>query len=270
MADTETRPSPNARVRKAPKRKWLGWVIVLALVGGGYYWYVRAHSGSKVGKMITAKVTRGDLTETVTANGSVVAQTGAEVHIGSQITGVIKALHADVGQEVKAHAIIAELDLPDLTAQLRQAQASMAAAQEKATQAQTTLNQTTSETLSQVRLSQAALESSRQKYLSARATASQSAETVPTDVLKAESGLASATAALTTAKSNLTQVQAGAALQGEQQLLATVSTAEIALPDPVAYRRDWRRYRIRLTFGTPPGEIETREIAAPEPPPPGS
>jgi len=63
------------------------------------------------------------------------------------------------------------------------------------------------------------------------------------------------------------QAQAGAALQGRQQLLATVSTAEIALTDPVAYRRDWRRYRIRLTFGTPPSETETREIAAPEPPP---
>ena len=61
--------------------------------------------------------------------------------------------------------------------------------------------------------------------------------------------------------------QAGAALQGREQLLATVSAAEIALPDPVAYRRDWRKYRIRLTFGTPPGESETRVIAAPEPPP---
>jgi hypothetical protein len=60
---------------------------------------------------------------------------------------------------------------------------------------------------------------------------------------------------------------AGAALQGREQLLATVSTAEIALPDPVAYRRDWRKYRIRLTFGTPPAETETRVIAAPEPPP---
>jgi hypothetical protein len=51
--------------------------------------------------------------------------------------------------------------------------------------------------------------------------------------------------------------------------LATVSTAEIALPDPVAYRRDWTNYHIRLTFGTPPGDVETSEIAAPEPPPPG-
>jgi len=59
----------------------------------------------------------------------------------------------------------------------------------------------------------------------------------------------------------------GAALQGQQQLLATVSTAEIALPDPVSYRRDWRKYRIRLTFGTPPGETETHNLAAPEPAP---
>lgn len=59
--------------------------------------------------------------------------------------------------------------------------------------------------------------------------------------------------------------QAGAALHSQQQLLATVSTAEIPLPDPAAYRRDWPQYRIRLTFGTPPGEVETREIPAPAP-----
>jgi len=63
--------------------------------------------------------------------------------------------------------------------------------------------------------------------------------------------------------------QAGAALHAEGQLLATVSTADIALPDPVAYRRDWQHYRIRVTFGVPPGDVETRDIAAPEPPPGG-
>ncbi len=66
---------------------------------------------------------------------------------------------------------------------------------------------------------------------------------------------------------NWQHAEAGAAPQSREQLLATVSRAEIALPDPVVYRRDWGHYRIRLTFGTPPGEIETREIAAPEPPP---
>jgi hypothetical protein len=58
----------------------------------------------------------------------------------------------------------------------------------------------------------------------------------------------------------------GAAVGSQQRLLATVSNASITLPDPVAYRRHWRDYRIRLRFaGTPAGE--SREIAAPEPPP---
>ena len=61
--------------------------------------------------------------------------------------------------------------------------------------------------------------------------------------------------------------QASAALRSQTQLLATASSATIPLPDPVAYRRDWPRYRIRLGFGTPPGEVQTRELPAPEPPP---
>lgn len=72
----------------------------------------------------------------------------------------------------------------------------------------------------------------------------------------------SAVAALTT-----TNVEPNAALRSQVRLLATVSQAEIPLPDPVAYRRDWANYRIRLTFGTPPGELEVRETQAPEPPP---
>jgi predicted small lipoprotein YifL len=55
-------------------------------------------------------------------------------------------------------------------------------------------------------------------------------------------------------------------VQSEGQLLTTISNASITLPDPVAYRRDWQQYRIRLDFGTPPGAVETQEIAAPEPP----
>jgi len=66
---------------------------------------------------------------------------------------------------------------------------------------------------------------------------------------------------------NLRQPQAGAALQGQEQILAMVSNTQILLSDPVAYRRDWANYRIRLMFGTPPGAIETQELPAPAPPP---
>jgi hypothetical protein len=58
----------------------------------------------------------------------------------------------------------------------------------------------------------------------------------------------------------------GTAVQAQSQLLATVSSATIALPDPVAYRRAWQKYRLQLRFGDQPN-AESREIAAPEPPP---
>ena len=64
-------------------------------------------------------------------------------------------------------------------------------------------------------------------------------------------------------------VSTGGAPQQQAALLAMVSNASIPLPDPVAYGRDWRSYRIRLSFGDPPGEVETRELDAPEPPPGG-
>jgi hypothetical protein len=61
----------------------------------------------------------------------------------------------------------------------------------------------------------------------------------------------------------------GEAPQQRVVFLEMVATASIPLPDPVEYRRDWRGYRIRLSFGDPPGEVESRELAAPEPPPGG-
>jgi hypothetical protein len=57
--------------------------------------------------------------------------------------------------------------------------------------------------------------------------------------------------------------------QGDAQLLAMVSTASIPLPDEIEYRRDWRSYRIFLSFGDVAGEVERRVLPAPEPPPKG-
>jgi hypothetical protein len=55
--------------------------------------------------------------------------------------------------------------------------------------------------------------------------------------------------------------------QGDVRLLAMVSTATIPIPDEVAYRRDWRSYRIFLSFGDLAEEVERRVLRAPEPPP---
>jgi hypothetical protein len=52
-------------------------------------------------------------------------------------------------------------------------------------------------------------------------------------------------------------------VRSRTQLLLTVSTANIPLPDPVAYHRDWANYKIRLEFGVDGKDV--REIPAPPP-----
>ena len=65
------------------------------------------------------------------------------------------------------------------------------------------------------------------------------------------------------------QAVTGGAPQERATLLLIAASASIPLPDPVKYRRDWRNYRIRLSFGDAPDDVETREVDAPAPPPGG-
>src|SRR5580658_4294936 len=104
-----------AERRKAQKARRNGIVFVLVCVCGaiGWYEYNKSHQVDPASKLITTKASRADLVETVAATGSVTPQTGAEVHIGSQITGTIKELKADIGTLLKANDTIAILNLPD-------------------------------------------------------------------------------------------------------------------------------------------------------------
>ena len=60
----------------------------------------------------------------------------------------------------------------------------------------------------------------------------------------------------------LTPNVVGAAPQSQTTLLAMVSTASIQLPDPIAYRRDWQQYRIRLRLGDPPQNGDARDCGS--------
>src|SRR5579871_4336144 len=118
MASVSSSPAAMAKRRTRRMGRTLSMAAMVAVVGGLAWWgWAKLHpADDPASKMLTATVTRGDLLETVSATGSVTAQTGAEVHIGSQITGTIKRLYADVGSYVHAGQIIAELNLPDIQA----------------------------------------------------------------------------------------------------------------------------------------------------------
>lgn len=104
-----------------------------------------------------------------------------------------------------------------------------------------------------------------------KATAANAIEAHPSDTLTASQSVANRPYAGTLTGPAGAQpsvpLPAGAAPQSQTRLLAMVSTASIALPDPVAYRNNWRRYRIELRFGSPPGPIESKTLPAPKPPP---
>jgi len=207
-------PAVARRKTKRNLRPFIGIAVVAALAGGGWWGWVKAHPADDgTGKLLTDTVKRGDLIESVSASGSVTAQTGAQVKIGSQITGIIKRLYADVGSKVKAGDTIAELDLPDIEAQVRQAEANRDAAQTRLEQQLAGVSMGKIQTSSAVRQAQADLNSAIAALNSAKAaSAMQSAET-PNDIKRAEAAVSTAQAALNTANSNYTQVSAGTKLQ---------------------------------------------------------
>jgi len=68
----------------------------------------------------TVQVTRRDLGSTVIATGIVKPKVGAEVKVGSRVSGVVKKLNAQIGDLVATGQVIAELDDAELQSRLKQ------------------------------------------------------------------------------------------------------------------------------------------------------
>ncbi len=215
MNNPEPAPRPNV-VRKSKKKKRPLAPIIIIVVAVGIAWYAWAKTHPPVNplsQLITAKVARGDLTETVTATGAIEAQTGAQVNIGSQITGTIKRLNADVGGHVNAGQVIAELNLPDLEAQVRQSKATLQQAQTRYKQDVDGKAMEYSQTDNAIVQAKANLRSAQEKLSEAIAAENQQNVQTPTSIQQAQTALTAAQAALNTANANYKQTVDGANLQ---------------------------------------------------------
>lgn len=73
----------------------------------------------------TATVIKRDLSSSVLATGVIKPKVGAEVRVGSRVSGLVESLHANVGDYVKKGQIIAELEPSELQAKYDQALASL-------------------------------------------------------------------------------------------------------------------------------------------------
>ncbi len=105
------------------KSLWIA-VAVLCVVAAAFF---LLRPGSKGGVTLeTARVSRIDITNTVTATGTVEPVT--KVEVGTQVSGIIDKLFADYNDVVKAGQVIAEMDKVNLEAELVSADAQLAAA----------------------------------------------------------------------------------------------------------------------------------------------
>jgi HlyD family secretion protein len=81
------------------------------------------HKGEKSYTFETAVVKKGSIINTITATGTVEADT--TVLIGTQVSGVIKKIYVDFNSHVRKGQLLAELDKTPLQTQVQQAQASL-------------------------------------------------------------------------------------------------------------------------------------------------
>lgn len=100
-------------------------VLVLIAAAVLVWKYVFKSDSTDVKKEQTNKAIKKNLDSTVLATGIIKPKVGAEVKVGSRVSGVVKKLSANIGDFVKEGDIIAELDNAELIAKLNQSIAAM-------------------------------------------------------------------------------------------------------------------------------------------------
>ena len=117
---------------------WLALVLLALAVVGWVYWQ-RARQASAAPVYVTETVRKGDLTLTVTANGTL--QPTRTVNIGSELSGTVRRVLVDVNDPVKKGQVLVVLDTAKLSAQVQRSSASLAAARARQAQAAATVKE---------------------------------------------------------------------------------------------------------------------------------
>lgn len=123
-------PPPADSASPASRTAWkrnLAWGMVVLVAASAFFWW-RGTMGAGGAPTVfrTARVQRGDITQTVSATGPLSAVSTVEV--GSQVSGNIARLYVDFNDSVKAGQLIAEIDPSTYEARLVQAEGDLLSA----------------------------------------------------------------------------------------------------------------------------------------------
>ena len=95
-------------------------VVVVVVVGAGIWLFAGSPAKHKV-TYATATVSKGDISNSVTATGTIEPVT--EVEVGTQVSGIIDKIYVDYNSEVTKGQLIAEMDRVTLQSELASQQA---------------------------------------------------------------------------------------------------------------------------------------------------
>lgn len=100
------------------KKKTIIWlIIIIAIIASGYFYL---SSKKPKTEYTTADVVRGNVIQTVSVTGDLVSEN--QVDLAFKLSGRVRLLNADIGDQVKTGQILGSLEPGTLNAELKQAQ----------------------------------------------------------------------------------------------------------------------------------------------------
>ena len=223
-------------MRKISKKSAIKWaVIALIIIALGALAYNFFKPKETTPNYLTATAEIGDIENNVMASGKVKALN--TVDVGAQVSGEVKRLYVEVGDEVQQGDLIAQIDqvtqknnLSNQQASLEQSEAAIQSAQAESLSRQASLKSAYADLASrQSELKQAQSDFARlQDLVAIDAISQQEYDTQATSVETAKAAVANARAAIDTAKAAIATTEAN--INSQQAALrksrTNVSTAE--------------------------------------------
>ncbi len=136
LATLLAEPAPRSWYRRPVL--W-GGVVLLVLIAAGLWYWQASRAASAAPSYITQVVARGDLTLSVTANGTI--QPTRSINIGSELSGTVLQVNVDVNDRIRKGQVLVVLDTAKLRDQILRSTAALAAARAKVAQTVATVKE---------------------------------------------------------------------------------------------------------------------------------
>lgn len=144
-ADTDAKADLATLLAEPAARSWFRrpalWagIVLLLLAAAGLWWWQARRTAAAAPVYSTQVVARGNLTLTVTANGTI--QPTRSINIGSELSGTVLKVNVDVNDKIKKGQVLVVLDTARLRDQILRSKASLAGATAKVAQTAATIKE---------------------------------------------------------------------------------------------------------------------------------